>query len=131
MTLEDKLKELILSDHATIKDFADKCGIKYQTVMSILTRGVLNASVTNIIKICQTLGISTDELANGRIVAAGPSFTMKERTALEEVVTLTKQRMNEGRLTFEGVPLSEDEKDFLSNTMDVCINMMKSKRLDK
>ena len=43
-------------------------GMPYSTMDSIFKRGVANASVINIIKICETLGINTDDLAKGEIV---------------------------------------------------------------
>lgn len=126
MTIEDKLKELILSRYRSMTDFSEKCGIKYQTVMSILTRGVNNASVTNIIKICQTLGISTDELAEGKIVFV--SSKKEATTSLEEVVAFCNLKMSEGQITFDGVPLSDNEANFLRDAIAVNIEMLKKIR---
>jgi transcriptional regulator with XRE-family HTH domain len=67
-TIEERLKELILSKYKTVSDFAKSIDIPYTTVDSILKRGVQKANVVNIIKICKALGISTDELAEGRIM---------------------------------------------------------------
>lgn len=66
--IEERLKELILSKYKTVSDFAKSIDIPYTTVDSILKRGVQKANVVNIIKICKALGISTDELAEGRIM---------------------------------------------------------------
>ena len=66
--IEEKLKTFILSKHKSISDFSKFIDIPYTTVYSILKRGVNKANVLNIIKICKALGISTDELAEGRIV---------------------------------------------------------------
>lgn len=127
MSIEDKLKQLILSRYKSMAEFADECDIKYQTIMSILTRGVKNASVTNIIKICQTLGISTDELADGRITFV-PRADEKRYTSLEEVVTFCYLQMKEGKMTFEGIVLDEDEAQFMHDAIAVNIEMLKKKR---
>ena len=62
MTRENYLKSLI-SDFGTRKDFAKKIGMPYSTLLSIL-KNVGGASVDNIIKICNGLGITSDDLAD-------------------------------------------------------------------
>lgn len=64
---EDKLKELILSNYKSIREFTNDIQMPYSTVDTILKRGVRKASVDNVIKICDFLGISTDALVNGSI----------------------------------------------------------------
>lgn len=64
---EDLLKERILSEYKSIREFTQKIDMPYSTLDTILKRGVRNASVDNIIKICEFLNISTDALINGRI----------------------------------------------------------------
>ena len=62
MTREDYLKQLIIEDSGTLKDFAKKINMPYTTLYSIL-KNVGGASIDNIIKICKVLGVSADELA--------------------------------------------------------------------
>lgn len=62
MTREDYLKQLIIEDSVTLKDFAKKIDMPYTTLYSIL-KNVGGASIDNIIKICKVLGVSTDDLA--------------------------------------------------------------------
>lgn len=71
MTIENELKELIISRYGTIKAFAVEIGMPNSTLDSIFRRGIQNASITNVIKICHQLNISTDQLCNGRIVPSG------------------------------------------------------------
>lgn len=68
MSIEIELKELILSRYKSVRDFAISIEMPYSTLDSIFKRGVSNASITNIIKICETLFISADDLARGKIV---------------------------------------------------------------
>lgn len=65
--IEDKLKALILSKHKSLREFCIAIDIPYSTMTSILKRGLANASISNILKICRYLNISADELANGNI----------------------------------------------------------------
>lgn len=65
--LEKELKGLILEKYKSVREFAIAAGLPYTTVDSILKRGVEKANIINIIKICNTLDIDTDELADGEI----------------------------------------------------------------
>lgn len=67
-TIEMKLKSLILSKHKSLLSFTKIIDLPYSTLDSVFKRGVNNASITTIIKICQSLGISADKLAQGEIV---------------------------------------------------------------
>ena len=125
--LEEKLKDLILSRYKTLADFSEECGINYQTLWAILSRGVNKASINNIIKICQTLGISTDELAQGAIV-----FVKKpapEYIQIEKLRSSFEFMINDERITFEGEPLSEDEKYFLLDAIEINLELLKRKRI--
>ena len=76
MTVEDALKGLILERYGTMAAFSQVVDMSPSTLHTIFLRGLPNANVTNIIKICKTLNISTDELAEGRIV------TVKDRKSV-------------------------------------------------
>lgn len=66
--IENKIKEIILEKYGSVKRFADKIGIPYTTIDTILKRGILKSNVLNVIKICNELNINVDELANGKVV---------------------------------------------------------------
>lgn len=88
MTIENELKGLILSRYKSVRDFAISINMPYSTIDSIFKRGVSNASITNIIKICKALSISADDLARGSIVsrfASSPNSLSKEETRLLEL----------------------------------------------
>lgn len=51
MTVEDRLKDLIIKQYGTMKNFTDAIGIPNSTFANILRRGVGNANVLTIIKI--------------------------------------------------------------------------------
>lgn len=67
MTIETKLNDFILTKYNSIRDFAIRNDIPYTTIKSILSRGVGNSSVNNVIKICKALNISVDALSEGEI----------------------------------------------------------------
>lgn len=67
MTIEEKLKDYILSRYNSVREFTIRAEIPYTTLDSIFKRGIGNSSVNNVIKICRALNISADELADGNI----------------------------------------------------------------
>lgn len=81
LSIEMELKQLILERYNSVREFSKRINMPYSTLDSIFKRGVANASVSNIIRICDTLMISADALAAGRIelrVADGYSADEKE-----------------------------------------------------
>lgn len=64
MEKEKHLKSLMELKSGTVKAFSNDIGLAYTTVRSILERGVLNAKVENIIKICNGLNIKPEDLMN-------------------------------------------------------------------
>ena len=69
MNTEQQLKDLVINKYGSIRNFALQIEMPYSTVDSIFKRGILNASVTNIIRICDVLEISVDSLSRGIVEA--------------------------------------------------------------
>jgi len=69
-TTEEKLKAYILTKYKSLRDFVNNSdvGIPYTTIDGMLKRGLHKANISNVVKLCQTLGISADELSDGNIV---------------------------------------------------------------
>lgn len=97
MTREEYLKQLIIEDSGTLKDFAKKINMPYTTLYSIL-RNVGGASIDNILKICKVLGISADDLAEMEGVEDTPKgYYTSNKTA--EYAEMLRTRPN-ARLLF-------------------------------
>jgi predicted transcriptional regulator len=56
------IRNLIDNSGMSVKAFAAKVGLPYSTLRSILERGIGNASVDNVIKVCRGLGITVEQL---------------------------------------------------------------------
>lgn len=56
------IKSLIKDNWSSVKAFAESIEMPYTTLRSMLERGIGNASIDNVIKVCRGLGITTDEL---------------------------------------------------------------------
>lgn len=50
----------------TARDLSKASGVAYTTIRSMLERDFVNASIDNTFKICRALGITAEELSNGR-----------------------------------------------------------------
>lgn len=59
--LEEKIKNLIINKYGSIRQFALKINIPYTTIDSILKRGIDNSNVSNVLKMCNALGLSVDK----------------------------------------------------------------------
>lgn len=130
MTIEEELKNLILSRFKSLREFTIYYDIPYSTVNSILKRGVENSSVSNVIKICQALSISTDELAEGRIVPSedinGADVPIIE---VSNIVELYKYRAkNSDSMILDGKPLTPDEAQTFIDGLDIIVTLIRKKR---
>ena len=67
-TIEDELKQYILSKYKSIRAFTQTACIPYSTIDTMLKRGIGGTGVSTMIKICKTLSIDTESLINGKIV---------------------------------------------------------------
>ena len=119
MQFDSMLKKYILARYGTLKDFAVACDISYNTMDSIFRRGTEKTSVQNIIRICHVLGISADDLVEGRIVpvSKGNPFT--------DIETITMMGYN---LTVDGIPLTMEELETLSDCIKAACKIIRRNR---
>lgn len=125
MTTEDKLKDLILSQYHSFREFTIISGIPYSTFDSILRRGVANATVTSVLKICKTLHISADALAHGEIIK------ITETPVTQDVGEILENAKNQllaaDKLTFNGRVLDQHSIDSIINTLEINVELLNRK----
>lgn len=122
MTTETQLKNLILSRYRSIREFTIAVDIPYTTIDSIFRRGIGNSSVSTIIKICKALGISADELAEGRLTPVSERRLSRRETSREIQDQLNRFKMELAsmeNLTLEGEPVDGDTLEAISQGIDV------------
>lgn len=130
MSIEDKLKFLILNKYHSIREFTQEIDMAYSTLDSILKRGIGNSSVTNVIKICKVLGISADALADGEIKPINDRTTrsINDRIEVKEVLEDTKDLLSHyGFITLDGKPISKDGIESIIDAMEVGVEIAKKK----
>lgn len=133
MSIEEKLKQLILQKYGTMREFSKQIGMSQSTFSTIMSRGIHKASIGNIIKICKALQISADELANNRIVPI-----KKEQSShvlfsdIPEMLEYMKINRNEfSDLTIDNKPLSDLEYDTVLNCLTLSIEFVRDLREKK
>ncbi len=67
MTIEEQLKELILSQYKSVRAFSTVTKIPYSTLDNIFRRGIGGTGVSTVYKICDTLGITVEGITHGHI----------------------------------------------------------------
>lgn len=127
MSIEEKVKGLILEKYGNMVTFANRIEMPAATLSTIMKRGLRNASVTSVIKICQELDISADELANDRIVFNHPE-DIKDVTKL---ISYMKINASTYGLTLDEMPLSASETNAIMDALDLCINFIRRQRDEK
>lgn len=129
MTIEEKLREYILTYYKSIREFTQKAEIPYSTMDGVLKRGIANSSISSILKICNALGISADELANNKIV---PSANSNKHILISEIpemlIHMRKNKENYQDLSIDGQPLSEHEFETLLDMNEMTVELIKKKR---
>lgn len=76
--LEEKLKNLIIEQFGSVRNFSIKIDVPYTTVDSILKRGIDNSNVGNVIKMCRALNISIDNLVDSKEIISNLTFDNAE-----------------------------------------------------
>lgn len=132
MTIEEKLKDLILTRYHSVREFTVTIDIPYTTVDSIFRRGIGNSSVSNIIKICKALGISADALADGEIVPyrnqAKNQRNVGELIEVKDVLSETFDILtHSGDLTLDGKPIARSGIESIIDAMDVGVEIARRK----
>lgn len=126
MTIESQLKELIVERYDTVVNFSKVVGIKNSTVAAILSRGVNNSTVDNVIKICNELHISADALADGKIV---PTSQAKEtEKTLDQFVADMKREIANKSITYNNKKLDSSEILVLLDFLDMGADYVKKNR---
>lgn len=128
MTIEDELRDYILSRYSSLKEFSEVADIAHSTLYTILIRGLSNAKVGNIIKICQTLNISADALAEGRIESK-LDWANKELD-IKDIVDDTKLKLSHA-VTIEGKKVDIGIVESLSDALDLGYELSKRKSTNK
>lgn len=121
MTVEERLQELILARYRSLREFAMMIDMSPSTLDSMLKRGLDRATIGNVIKVCNALHISIDELANGRIISTVSLVTTDSRDVDNILRILRGDILTRDDLTLNGQALTDVDRIALSNLLDAAI----------
>ena len=128
MTHEEILKNYILKRYHSLREFAKVADIPYTTLVTILKRGINNSSVGNIIRICKTLNISADALANGIIEYKFNDNQTSTTTDIRDIVNTAKSNISEAiTLTIDGKTIDIEQVEPIIDALDISYEMVKRK----
>ena len=85
MTATKKLKEYIEGKYKSLLEFSNASEIPYTTIYTILNRGIENSTVSNILKICEKLDISLDDLLRNNEIKTYSSPSQGNNDSVEEI----------------------------------------------
>lgn len=129
MTIENKLKNYIMTRYSSLREFTIKSDIPYSTVNAILKRGIANSSLSNVSKICKALNISLDELEHNRIVPLDSSNTTEAKVDLKNIVQYYKFKIQKTEnITLDDRPLTDSEKFFIMDSLEIMLEQIRRKR---
>ena len=127
MTTEDKLRELILSEYKSVREFTKAIEMPYTTMDSILHRGVGNSSVTNIIKICRKLRISIEALADGKIVHYYEMKKIYDEVDATDIVEAAKRELLKNNITLDGNPIKTKNAQLIADAMEIGLEIARKR----
>ena len=131
MSIEEIIRKLILQRYGTLRAFTKEIGMAQSTFATIMKRGIHNASIDNVLKICNALEISADALAEDKIVSLKGNAVAQRLviTDIPEQISFVRENMSEyDDFTIDNQPLSEDEWLIILNGLTVSVEFIRQQR---
>jgi len=113
MTTEDKLKNYIVEVYGSVNEFCNQSGISSSTIFTVLKRGVNNASIQTILKICKMLNIDPNALFVGEIVPK--QEPVESQFSIDDLMLWIQN----DRILIEKEKLSDQEKRLLIYSLKI------------
>lgn len=126
MTIEEKLKDLIIEKYGSVLRLSDFIGIPNSTIATILNRGIHKSSIDNVLAICKALQISADELSHDRIVPLTEAYSKSYPRDFDAFINHARKHI-ESELTLNGNPLPEEDKHTLLTALEVGAEIIRRK----
>lgn len=126
MSIELQIKDMIIEQYGSVAEFSTVAGIPNSSFSSLVKRGINTANMSTMLKLCDTLHISIDELARGQIVpttAKSPHFGDDVASSLNLYKHALKSLEN---VNLDGVALSDNERDVLYAMLDGVVDVLRA-----
>lgn len=132
------IEKLIKENSPNKKAFAASIDMPYTTLRSMLERGIGNASIDNVIKVCKGLNITTDELekmANGEQIDKAQLSPKNEKDIQKELQKLIDGLDSKSSYaafdggTFEG--MEDEDRELLISSLENSLRIAKKLAKEK
>jgi DNA-binding Xre family transcriptional regulator len=108
-------------------------GVPYTTIRSMIERNLVNASVDNVIKICEVLEIKVEDLNKPNNSTSLPELNQKdERNIQKKLEEIIDDLSQDGYAAFDGQgieDMEEEDKELLKASLENSLRL--AKRLSK
>lgn len=81
MTMEEQLKQEILSRYKSVRAFTTAIDIPYSTLDSVFKRGILNAGINTMLKVFDALDLDIESVTDGELRPRPPEYKKSPSTA--------------------------------------------------
>lgn len=128
MEKEEVLKEYINAKYKSLRQFAIENGLKYPTIVAMLSRGIRNTNFDTVYKVCQALNIYVEPLVTeGIIVEIEPRRTVRTRH-LEAYAALLRILTASEEYTLDGIPITPEEADKIAFGFEAMLEVIRRER---
>ena len=111
-------------------NFAQEIKMPYSTLFTVLSRGFKKSNITNVITICKKLIISTDDLAEDRIVFRSQTAPAKTKTA-EQAVQEIQVKLTGDSYLLDDIPMTDTEKEVIIDHIRFAIDLIRKYRSER
>ena len=126
MSIEDRLKDLIVQRYGSVLRFCNTHDLPQSTVATIFRRGIAKSNVSSVISICKSLRISADGLAAGQLLPTGKDLP----DSVEEIIENTKNQLTDiDGLTFDNAPADPAAIMTIIQSIDIGVEMARKKKV--
>ena len=123
-SIEEQLKDLIKERYGSLLKFSNAIGLPNSTLMDMIQyRGLANASIRNVLKICSELQISADELYEGYIVPV--QYVGNDA---RKIIDETKDRLTKFATRLDGIPINSHDVDLLIESLEIAAERIKKRK---
>jgi hypothetical protein len=128
MTIEEQLKEIILSQYKSVRQFAIAIDVPQSTMATVFSHGILNSNIKVIIKAFGALGLDLESISTGELKKA-PLQSGESRLKEEPVKKAQLETMLLAlKIIKPGEDISDEDLRFLSVWLDGLASWFKHKR---
>ena len=132
MTIEEKLRDYILTKYKSVREFVSNTELAYSTVDGILKRGIANSSISKVFAICEALQISADELANNRIVPYSDSIQCFIATEIPDMIEYLKNHPDDlEEMKIDGITLTDEERQVVIGGLTMSVDFIRTMRINR